>query len=66
MGKQKNTTATARITINSSAAIASYLDDLVRIGIHGKTRAEVAERLVSTSVQQLIKDGLLKLNKSNS
>lgn len=65
MGKQKNTTATARITINTSSEIASYLDDLVAIGIHGKTRAEVAERLVSTSVQQLIKDGLLKLHNGN-
>lgn len=65
MVKQKNTTATARITINTSSEIASYLDDLVVIGIHGKTRAEVAERLVSTAIQQLIKDGLLKLHNGN-
>lgn len=65
MGKQKNTAATTRITINTSTEIAAYLDDLVSIGIHGKTRAEVAERLVSTTIQQLIKDGLLKLHNSN-
>lgn len=63
MGKQKNATATARITINTSTEMAAYLDDLVSIGIQGKTRAEVAERLVSAAVQQLIKDGLLKLHK---
>lgn len=62
MGKQKNATATARITSNTSTEIAAYLDDLTGIGIHGKTRAEVAERLVSASVQQLIKDGLLELH----
>jgi hypothetical protein len=66
MAKQKNVTATARITINTSAEIAAYLDDLVSIGIQGKTRAEVAERLVSAGVQQLIKDDLLKLHKMNS
>lgn len=61
MSKQKNVIATARITINTSSEIADYLDDLVQIGIQGKTRAEVAERLISSSVQQLIKDGLLNL-----
>lgn len=66
MGKQKNLTATTRVTINTSAEVAAYLDDLVGIGIQGKTRAEVAERLVSGAVQQLIKDGLLKLHKMNS
>lgn len=66
MAKQKNTTATVRITINTSSEIAAYLDDLVEIGIQGKTRAEVAERLVSSAVQQLIKDGLLKLHNTNA
>jgi hypothetical protein len=66
MAKQKNAIVTARVTINTSAEIAAYLDDLVGIGIQGKTRAEVAERLVSTAVQQLIKDGLLKLHNMKS
>lgn len=38
-----------------------YLDDLVAIGIHGKTRSEVAKALVQESIAQLIKDEFLKL-----
>lgn len=66
MVKKKNATATTRITINTSSEIAAYLDDLVGVGIQGKTRAEVAERLVSAAIQQLLKDGLLKLHSLDS
>lgn len=65
MAKQKNSTATARVTINTSAEVAAYLDDLVSIGIHGKTRAEIAERLISKEIERLIKDGMLRLHKMN-
>ncbi len=50
-----------RVAIRPSDEVVEYLDDLVAIGIHGKTRSEVAKALVQESIAQLIKDEFLKL-----
>ena len=48
-----------RINIRSSDEIVGYLDDLAEIGIHGKTRTEVAKALIATQIERLIREGLL-------
>lgn len=55
-----------RINIRASKEVVGYLDDLARIGIHGKTRTEVAKTLISNAVERLIKDGFLTLRGSDS
>ncbi len=54
-----------RVYVRPSDEMVRYLDDLVGIGIHGKTRSEVAKTLLQSSVERLIKDGLLKLRTSS-
>lgn len=54
-----------RINIRASKEVVGYLDDLAKIGIHGKTRTEVAKTLISNAVERLIKDGFLALHRSD-
>lgn len=54
-----------RVNIRATKEVVEYLDDLARIGIHGKTRTEVAKILISNAVERLIKEGFLKLRGSN-
>ena len=50
-----------RINVRASEEVVAYLDELAQIGIHGKTRTEVAKTLISVGVERLIRDGFLKL-----
>ena len=52
-----------KITIRPSSEIDRYLGELARIGIHGKTKAEVAKTLVAHEVERLIKEGILTLRR---
>jgi hypothetical protein len=51
----------ARLYVRTSAEIESFLDQLVVVGIHGKTRAEVAKTLISAQIERLVREGFLKL-----
>lgn len=57
--RARNESETTRITISTSAEVATYLDQLTQLGIHGKTRSEVAKTLIGNSLERLMKDGLL-------
>jgi hypothetical protein len=61
MGRPKNRHKTSRIYISSSAELAGYLNELARIGIHGKTKSEVANALISREIERLVREGILKL-----
>jgi len=63
MPRKHNKHDTTEILIRPSAEIASYLDILAAIGIHGKTRAEVAKTLVGAEIERLIREGILRLRK---
>ncbi len=60
MASGKNDT---RINIRPSDEVLEYLDDLVKIGIYGKTRTEVAKTLVYQQIERLIKERILVLRK---
>ncbi len=66
MARQKNLVETTRLTFSPSAEIVTYVDDLVRLGIHGKGRSEVVNSMVVREVERLIKEGFLQLRKSTS
>lgn len=53
----------SRINIRTSPEILGFLDQLVDIGIHGKTRSEVAKTLLSNEIERLIRDGVISLIK---
>lgn len=63
MARAKNLVETIRLTFSPSAEIVSYVDDLVRIGIHGKARADVVNAMVVREIERLIKEGFLQLRR---
>jgi len=64
MARRPNKNNSATILIRPSAEVAFYLDELASIGIHGKTRAEVAKTMVGTEVERLIREGIVRLRKT--
>jgi len=61
VARDPNENGTARVDIRPSEEIAAYLDQLATMGIHGKTRSEVARTLVGYEIERLIREGILKL-----
>ena len=51
----------ARVHVRMSVEVVKYLDQLAAIGIHGKTRAEVAKTLIGNEVERLVREGILTL-----
>jgi hypothetical protein len=52
-----------RCDIRPSSEQAAYLDDLVRVGLYGKTRTEVARYLVVRGLERLVEAGVLALRR---
>ena len=63
MSRSKNQVGTVRVSISMSTELAAYLDDLVKLGIHGKGRSEIANTMVAREVERLITQGFLTLRK---
>ena len=57
-----------RINIRTSSEIIGFLDQLVDIGIHGKTRSEVSKTLISNEIERLVRENIISLvqNKKNN
>lgn len=60
-GRPTNGDDGVRCDIRPSSEQAAYLDDLVRIGLYGRTRTEVARYLVVQGLERLVQAGMLKL-----
>jgi hypothetical protein len=60
MPKRPNKVPTKTVTISTTPQVWKYLGQLVSKGIYGKTEAEVAERLVSKGIDDLIDKGRLR------
>ena len=61
MPRAKNLVETARVTVAPSTEVVAYLDDLVKLGIHGKGKADVVNTMVVREIERLIKEGFLQL-----
>ena len=59
MGKTPNTIETMQITISTTEPVQSHLERLVLTGLYGKNPAEAAERLLTRSLEGLIREGTL-------
>ena len=46
--------------MTTTPQVRSYLEQLVQGGLYGKNRTEAAERLLTRSIEMLIRDGVLK------
>jgi len=57
---------TGRVNLRVSAEIASYLEQLAKIGIHGKTPTEVAKTLIAIEIERLVREGVLTLRGSST
>lgn len=49
-----------RIGLSPSPEVSAYLDQLVRIGVHGNTVTEVVETLVAIELERLLAAGILR------
>jgi hypothetical protein len=58
MSRPRNPNPPVQITFTTTAQLGEQLDSLVNSGLFGKSRAEVAERLISERIRLLIKEGL--------
>ena len=52
-----------QIVIETQNIILEYLDDLVKTGLYGGTRGEIAEYLIRLELQRLVKEGFIKLRR---
>lgn len=61
MPRKPNVNRTTRISVSPSAEVVTYLEELARIGIHGKTPAEVAKTLIGYEIERLVREGVVKI-----
>ena len=54
MSRKKNVAVSSRLSLRVTPSIRAYLDDLVKIGVHGKTQHEVANHLISREIERLL------------
>lgn len=59
MGSAKRQTGS--IHVRPSSEVIAYLDDLAKIGIHGKTPSEVAKTLIGNEIERLVREGVLTI-----
>jgi len=52
-----------RVVIRPSAEVERYLQDLADLGIHGKTKSEVAKTLVQNEIERLVRERFIGLRR---
>ncbi len=58
--REKNQLETAQLTLATTPAVVSYLRELVKTGLYGKNQSDAAERLLSATLEQMVRDGRLE------
>lgn len=53
-----------RIVVTTTPQVVAYLDDIVRAGLYGATRAEVAKSLIVRGIEDLIDKGVIRVRSS--
>jgi hypothetical protein len=49
------------VSVRTTPEIIQFLNRLAKIGIHGKTKTDVARYLISNGIERLAREGFLKL-----
>jgi hypothetical protein len=60
MPRDRNTIATKKLHLSTTPQVVAVLDALVRTGLFGKTRTEVAEEILRVKVRDAVTDGWLE------
>lgn len=63
---RENLLETKPIRVSTTQAVKGWLEDLVQTGLYGKTVPEAAERLLTSSIQRLITEGVLEKRPSKT
>jgi hypothetical protein len=63
-GRPPNGDDGIRCDLRPSADQAAYLDEVVKLGLYGKTRTEVARYLVVQGLERLVHAGILKIRQA--
>ncbi|MFY9925156.1 MAG: hypothetical protein WAK51_11800 [Opitutaceae bacterium] len=64
--RKKNRSPTTKFRVSTSSQNAGYLAAMEAMGIWGKTRSEIVERLIGAEVERLIRERFLELKKPNA
>lgn|GEM_PF-852757 len=59
MARKPNTLNTVQVRISTTPPVQTYLDKLVNTGLYGKNPAEAAERLITSGIKELLREGTL-------
>ena len=59
MAKLSNPIPTEQFTISTTPQVGAYLDQLLETGFYGKNRADAAEKLITSTLKQMLRDGEL-------
>ena len=62
MARPKQQQPSEKLVLSVSPQIRQYLDALVPVGLDGNSAPEVAANLMSRALEQLARDGLVKLH----
>ena len=66
MPRDRNTIATKKLHLSTTPQVVAVLDALVRTGLFGKTRTEVAEEILRVKVRDAVTDGWLERSASTA
>ena len=61
-----NDQSTKRVNISVSQEAYRYLEQLADIGLHGTSATNVASRLVTDSILQLVREGIIQIDQDSS
>ena len=60
MPNRRNLAQSARLQVTTTPEVVECLEAIARTGLYGKSRAEIADRLVSEGIRRLIGDGIIE------
>ncbi len=60
MPRKRNDLETVPITLSTTPQVVGYLKQLLKTGLYGKNAAEAAERLLSRTLEEMLRTGRIK------
>ncbi len=66
MARRQNSVGTEKLHLSTTPQVLAALDALIRTGLFGKTRTEIAEELLRMKVRETVTEGWLERARSGS
>jgi len=61
MARKPNDLETAPVTVSTTPQVIRYLRQLLKTGLYGKNTADAAERLLSRTLEDMLRTGRIRL-----